>query len=60
MNDVRGDEKGKWTYTGRKGDSVIDYVTGNVRVKERIDRLTVEEKIRFGPPPDISLDKGQG
>lgn len=43
--DMRQDEEGEWIYTGGRGDSVIDYVIGDIRVKERIDRMIVEEKI---------------
>lgn len=33
---IRGDESGKFTFTGGKGNTVIDYVMGSVEVRERI------------------------
>ena len=33
MND-RGDEEEEWTYTGGKGESVIDYILGDEIVRE--------------------------
>jgi len=42
---VRGDEDGEFTFTGGKGNTVIDYVMGEEEVKERIDRLRVGDRI---------------
>lgn len=32
---VKGDEEGKWTYTGGRGNSVIDYILGNEETQEK-------------------------
>lgn len=42
---IRGDEEGEWTYTGGRGDSVIDYVLGDERTRERVREVRVEEKV---------------
>lgn len=42
---IRGDEEGEWTYTGERGDTVIDYVLGDERTRERIREVRVEEKM---------------
>jgi len=36
---IRGDEEGNWTYTGSRGESVIDYVLVNEEVEEEMDQL---------------------
>lgn len=41
---IRGDEEGEWTYTGRRRDSVIDYVIGDERTRERVRKIKVEGK----------------
>lgn len=48
---VRGDEEGEWTYTGGRGDSVIDYVLGDERTRERIREVRVEEKVDLDHRP---------
>lgn len=42
---VKGDEEGEYTFTGRRGNTVIDYVIESEEVRERILRLEVGEKI---------------
>lgn len=39
-----GDEEGELTYIGARGNSVIDYVIGNVEARGKIDRLAVKER----------------
>lgn len=34
--DYREDEEGEWTYVGERGNSIIDYVIGDNRTRERI------------------------
>lgn len=42
---VKGDEKGEYTFTGRRGNTIIDYVIGSKAIRERVKRLAVGEKI---------------
>jgi len=42
---VRGDENGEFTFTVKKGNTVIDYIMGEEEVKERIERMRVGDKI---------------
>lgn len=48
---LRGDERGEFTYTGGKGDSVIDYVIVNQRAWDRIEKLTVEKRVESDHQP---------
>lgn len=41
----RGDEEGEWTYVGERGNSVIDYVIGDNRTRERIVEFRMEDRI---------------
>lgn len=43
-----GDEEGEWTFTGGRGDSVIDYVIGNRVAWEKINRLVVGDEVKSG------------
>src|SRR5436190_10980259 len=43
--DMRGDEEGEWTFTGGRGNTVIDYVIGNKECREKVKRLRVGDKI---------------
>jgi len=42
---IRGDEEGNWTYTGSRGESVIDYVLINEELEEEIDQLIIGDNI---------------
>lgn len=42
---VRGDEKGEYTYTGGRGETVIDYILGNREVIDRAEKLKIGEEI---------------
>ncbi|XP_024890816.1 golgin subfamily A member 6-like protein 1 [Temnothorax curvispinosus] len=42
---VKGDEEGEFTYTGGRGETVIDYVIGEEEVREKVERLEVEERV---------------
>lgn len=42
---MSGDERREFTYTGARGDTVIDYVLGEERGRERAVRLEVEDKV---------------
>lgn len=43
--DVEGDEEGNWTYTGGRGESIIDYVLLEEKGREGIRRMEVAENI---------------
>lgn len=36
------------TYTGERGESVIDYVIENERTRESVKRLKIENRVEFG------------
>lgn len=38
---VRGDKEGEYTFTGGKGNTVIDYIIKDIEVRDRIIRMTV-------------------
>ncbi|XP_071580245.1 uncharacterized protein [Temnothorax nylanderi] len=42
---VKGDEEDEFTYTGGRGETVIDYVIGEEEVRERVERLKVGERV---------------
>ncbi|XP_067209971.1 golgin subfamily A member 6-like protein 2 [Linepithema humile] len=42
---MEGDEKGEYTFTEGKGNTVIDYVTGNEEVRERIEKMEIGDEI---------------
>lgn len=49
---LRGDERGEFTYTGGKEDSVIDlYVIVNQRAWDRIEKLTVGKRVESDHQP---------
>lgn len=49
---LRGDERGEFTYTGGKGDSVIDhYVIINQRAWDRIEKLMVGKRVESDHQP---------
>lgn len=37
--------RGKYTFTGGRGNTVIDYIIGDIGVKDRIKRMTVENRV---------------
>lgn len=43
--DIKGDKEGELTYTGGREESVIDYVIGDERIREKMRRVVVEEKV---------------
>ncbi|EZA59735.1 hypothetical protein X777_16309 [Ooceraea biroi] len=42
---IEGDEKGEWTYTGGRGESVIDYILVNEEGWDRIRNFEVGENV---------------
>ena len=54
-----GDEEGEWTYTGGRGNSVIDYVLGNEEMREGVERMEVGERIDSDHHPVIVCLRGE-
>lgn len=42
---VKGDEEEEYTYTGGRGNTVIDYVIGDREVREKVCRMVIREKV---------------
>lgn len=40
-----GDEEGEYTFTERRGNSVINYVIGEERTRKKVERLYIGEKV---------------
>ncbi|XP_011881271.1 PREDICTED: uncharacterized protein LOC105569421 [Vollenhovia emeryi] len=54
----RGDWKGNWTYSGGRGESVIDYVIVEQETEEEIERMEIEDKIDSDHQPTVVWLKG--
>lgn len=54
----KGDEKGEFTFTAGRGNTVIDYIIGEKRMWDRIERIKVGEKVDSDHPAGGSMDKG--
>ena len=50
---MEGDEEGEWTYTGGRGESVIDYIIGNEETKEWIGKMEVGDNIESDHHPVV-------
>jgi len=59
---VEGDEEGEFTYTGGRGESVIDYVIGEEKVKNRVVRMEIGDSVESDHHPIIVslMRKGEG
>ena len=44
---------GEWTYTGGRGNSVIDYVLWNEDTRERVERMEVAERVESDHHPAV-------
>lgn len=53
---VVGDEKGEFTYTGGRRQSVIDYVIGNERVKREVKKMVVGDKDSDHHPKEVWIN----
>ncbi|XP_029163724.1 golgin subfamily A member 6-like protein 22, partial [Nylanderia fulva] len=42
---TEGDEEGEWTFTGGRGNTVIDYVLGDEDSREKVKKLRVKDKV---------------
>lgn len=52
--DMRRNEEREWTYTGARGDSVIDYVIGEARLKVYAERLEIGDRIDSDHHPVVT------
>lgn len=57
--DIKGDEEEEWTFTGGQGESVIDYVIGEIGIKERIEKLEVADRTDSDYQPIVVWLKGK-
>lgn len=55
---VKGDEEEEFTYTGGRGETVIDYILGDEKVREKIERLEIGEEVDSDHQPVIAWMKG--
>lgn len=55
----KSDKKGEYTFTGERGNTVIDYIIGDWKVKERIVRMNVGEKVDLDHQPVMAWIKGK-
>lgn len=57
---MRGDEEGEWTFTGGRGNIVIDYVIGNEENRERIRNLRIRNKVDSDHHPvEVEFKRGK-
>lgn len=56
---MKRDEGGEWTYTGAGGNSVINYVIGVERVRERLEELRVGNYMESDHQPVVIKIKGK-
>lgn len=55
---IRGDKKGEYTYTERRGESVIDYVVIREEDKEEVRSIEIGDNVELDQPtasPSLSL-----
>lgn len=57
---MKGKEGGEWTYTGAGENSVIDYVIGDERVKERVEELRVGDQMESNHQPLVIKIREEG
>lgn len=55
---VKGDERGEYTYTGGRDNTMIDYVVGDEEVRERIRKLEVEGRVDSDHHPLVVTIEG--
>lgn len=54
---VRGNEEEEFTYTGGKGETVIDYVLGEEKIRDKVERLEVGERVDLDHHLLIACDR---
>lgn len=57
---MEGDEEGEFTYTEGRGESVIDYVIGEEKVRKRVARMEVGDCIESDHHPLVVLERKEG
>jgi len=57
---MKGDEEGEFTFTGGRGNTIIDFVIGEEEARERIERLTIGDRIDSNHHPLEVWMKGGG
>lgn len=55
-----GDEEGEYTFTGGRGNSVMDYVIGKEGIRKNVRRVYIGEKIDSDHHPVEIWIKGEG
>ncbi|XP_071648500.1 uncharacterized protein [Temnothorax longispinosus] len=55
---TKGDEEGEYTYTGGKGETVIDYIIGDEDSREKIERLEIGDRVESDHHPLILWIRG--
>jgi len=48
---IRGDESGEWTYTGVRGESLVDYVIVNQEAWDKLKKMKVGERTESDHQP---------
>lgn len=57
---VREYKERKYMFTGKRGNTMIDYVMGDAEVRERIRRLKVRKGVESDHHPVIVIMEGEG
>jgi len=57
---IRGDEEGTWTFSGGRGESVIDYVLMNEDMEEEVVQLVVGDNIESDHHPLVVQPREKG
>lgn len=57
---IKGDEEGEWTYTGARGESVIDYIKVEEDIKEEVNRMEIGDRIDSDDHPVVIWLEGGG
>lgn len=50
---IAGDENGEFTYTGGRGNTVIDYVMGREEVRRKVKWMRVEDRMESDHHPIV-------
>lgn len=48
---IKGDEEGEFTFSGGRGRTVIDYVLGEEKMREKIDRIRICDEVESDHQP---------
>ncbi|KMQ83481.1 hypothetical protein RF55_19927, partial [Lasius niger] len=56
---MKGDEKGEFTCTGSKGNTVINYILGNEETREKMEKLEAGEDVDSDHHPIIGWVRGE-